>query len=147
MNTLFSSIWLIDWGLSGATTLGQSDTGSDDNEGVFCIPQSSSITGTSQSDCSVSYLGHSLGGGLTPLQRSSWCILQLQPTRKRFYRKQMSIGGTTTPGKHCSLTNEMFLIFQGKYDYLIQCKTSFHLMSRLSHVNHIYWSFPHGMAS
>ena len=47
---------------------------------MFCIPQSSSITGTLQSDCLVSYLGHLLVGGLTPLQKSSQCILQPQPT-------------------------------------------------------------------
>ena len=52
---------------------------SDGNEGVLCIPQSSSITGTSQSDCWVSYSGHSLEG-LAPLQRCSQCILQPQPT-------------------------------------------------------------------
>ena len=46
---------------------------------VLRIPQSSSITGTSLSDCFVSYTGHSLGGP-TPLQRSSRCILQPQPT-------------------------------------------------------------------
>ena len=50
--------------LSGATTPGQSGPGSDDNKGVFCIPQSSSIAGTSPSDCLVSYLGHLLGGVL-----------------------------------------------------------------------------------
>ena len=38
----------------------------------------SSITRTSPSDCFVSYTGHSLGGGLTPLQRCTWCILHLQ---------------------------------------------------------------------
>ena len=41
--------------LSGATTLGQSGPGSNHNKGVLCIPQSSSITGTSPSDCLVSY--------------------------------------------------------------------------------------------
>ena len=48
--------------LSGATTLGQSGPGSDGNEGVLHIPQSSSTAGTSPSDCLVSYPGHSLGG-------------------------------------------------------------------------------------
>ena len=56
----FSSIQPIDRALSGANTLGQSEPGSDGNEGVFHIPQSSSITGTSPSDCLVSYPGHSL---------------------------------------------------------------------------------------
>ena len=39
----FSSIWPIDKTLSGATTPGQSRPGSDGNEGVLWIPQSSSI--------------------------------------------------------------------------------------------------------
>ena len=55
-----SSIWPIDGTLSGATTPGLSWPGSDDNKGVLCILQSSSITGASQSDFSVSYPGHSL---------------------------------------------------------------------------------------
>ena len=36
------------------------EPGSDDNEGLLHIPQNSSITGTSPSDCLVSYTGHSL---------------------------------------------------------------------------------------
>ena len=43
-------------------------SGSDGNEGVLRTPQSSSITGTSQSDCLVSYPGYSLVGVL-PLFR------------------------------------------------------------------------------
>ena len=54
----------------------QSGPGSNGNEVVLYIPQSSSITGTSPSDCLESYPEHWLGGGLTPLQRCSWCILQ-----------------------------------------------------------------------
>ena len=57
----FSSIWLIDKSLSGTTTPSQSGPGSDGNKGVLYIPQSSSITGTSLSDCLESYLGYSLG--------------------------------------------------------------------------------------
>ena len=44
MSTLYSSIQPIDKTISGATTPGQSRPGSDGNEGVFYIPQSSSIT-------------------------------------------------------------------------------------------------------
>ena len=55
ISTLFSSIWPIHRTLSGATTLGQSGPGSDGNKGVLRIPQSSSITGASLSDCLVSY--------------------------------------------------------------------------------------------
>ena len=72
--------------LSGATIPGQSGPESDGNEGVLRIPQSSSITGTSPLDGLVLYLGHSLGGGgLTPLQRYSQCILQSQPTGQTFF--------------------------------------------------------------
>ena len=53
--------------------LGQSGPGSSGNEEVLCIPQSPCLTGTSPSDCLVSYPGHSLGGG-------SQCILQPQLT-------------------------------------------------------------------
>ena len=47
----------VDRTLTGATTLGQSGPGSDGNEEVLCIPQSS------LSDCLISYAGHSLWGG------------------------------------------------------------------------------------
>ena len=49
--------------LSGATMLGQSGPGSNGNEGVLRIPQSSSITGTLPSEFLVLYPGHSLRGG------------------------------------------------------------------------------------
>ena len=75
-----SSIQPIDRALSGATVPSQSGPGSKGNEGVLCISQSPSITGTSPSDCLVSYPGHPLGGGFNPLQRCSRCILQPQPT-------------------------------------------------------------------
>ena len=52
--TQFSSIWPIHRTLSGATT------GSDVNKRVLSFPQGSSITGTSPSDCLVSYPGHAL---------------------------------------------------------------------------------------
>ena len=52
--------------LSDAITLGQSVPGSNGNEGVLHIPQSSSTTGASPSDCLISYPGHSLAGGVLP---------------------------------------------------------------------------------
>ena len=58
---LFSAVWSI-----GDTTPGQSGPGGNGNEGVLCIPQSSSITGTSPSDYLVSYPRHSLSGGVLP---------------------------------------------------------------------------------
>ena len=45
----FTSFWSIDRALSGATTSGQS--GPESDEGALHIPQSSSITGASLSDC------------------------------------------------------------------------------------------------
>ena len=54
----------------------ESGLGSNINERVLYIPQSSR-TGASLSDCLVSYPGHLLGGGVLPLlQRCTWCILQ-----------------------------------------------------------------------
>ena len=69
----FSSIQPIDRTLSSATTLDQSGPGSNGNEGVLRIPQSSSITGTPTSDCLVSYPGHSFGRVL-PLCRDAVCV-------------------------------------------------------------------------
>ena len=60
--TWYSYIWSIDRTLSGVTTLGQSEPGSDGNEGMLHIPQNSSITETSPWDCLASYPGHSLEG-------------------------------------------------------------------------------------
>ena len=51
----FSYIWPIDITLSSDATPRQSGPGSDGNEGVLHIPQSSGITETSPSDCLVSY--------------------------------------------------------------------------------------------
>ena len=45
---------------------GQSGPRSNGNEEVLRIPQSPNITGTSTSDCLVSYPGHSLGWGSCP---------------------------------------------------------------------------------
>ena len=46
-----SSIWPIDRALSGASTQGHSGPGSDSNERVLYIPETSSITGAILSDC------------------------------------------------------------------------------------------------
>ena len=76
-----SSIWPIYSTLSGATTPGQNRSSNNSNEEILHIPQNSKI-GVSPSDGLMSYPGHSLwGGGLTPLQRYSWCILLPQQTK------------------------------------------------------------------
>ena len=76
----FDSIWPIDRTLSDATTLGQSGPGSNGNEEVLHIPQSSSITRTSPSDCIVSYPGHSLGGGGLPHCREAVHVFYNSPS-------------------------------------------------------------------
>ena len=65
MSNIF--IWPIDRTLSGATTLCLSEPGSNGNEEVLHIPQSSRA-GASPSDGLVSYPGHLLGGGLIEMQ-------------------------------------------------------------------------------
>ena len=52
---------------------------SNGNEEVLLIPQSTSITGASPSNCLVSYPGDSLEAVL-PLCRDAVCILQPQPS-------------------------------------------------------------------
>ena len=74
---------------SGSTTHSQSGPGSVDNEGVHCIPQSSSITRALQSYCLMSYTGHSLvwGGGVLLLCRDAFGVFysprQLEEQRKK----------------------------------------------------------------
>ena len=53
---------------SSATTLSQSELGSDDNEEVLHIPQSPSITGASPSDCLMPYPGYSLPQNIAKMQ-------------------------------------------------------------------------------
>ena len=55
INIQFSSIWPISRTRSSATTSDHGGPGSDGNEWLLHIPLSSSITGTSPSDCFVSY--------------------------------------------------------------------------------------------
>ena len=62
------AILTIDRTLPDAIIPGLSGRGNDSNEGMFCIPQSSSITGASPADCLMSYSRHSLVGVL-PLCR------------------------------------------------------------------------------
>ena len=61
---IFCSIWPIDRSLSGSTTPGQNEPGSNDNEGVLHSPQIFKA-GTSPSDGLISYQGHTLGSSYT----------------------------------------------------------------------------------
>ena len=91
-----SSTWPIDRILSGATSLDQSGPGGDGNEGVLHIPPCSSITWATQSDCLVSYQGHSLVGYLSlcwqavsvfysssQLEIREWCMLHIMATHAK----------------------------------------------------------------
>ena len=66
-----SSFLPIDRTLSGATTPSQNGPGSDGNEGVLYIPQSSSITGASLSDHLMLYTQDTRWEDLIPWQRFS----------------------------------------------------------------------------
>ena len=70
-STQFNSIWPIDRTRSDPATLGQSGPGSDGNEEVIRISQSSSITETSLLDCLVSYQRHSLRRSYPSAERQS----------------------------------------------------------------------------
>ena len=75
----------MDRALSGATTPDQRGPGSNGNVGVLRIHQSSSIAGTSPSDCLVSYPGHSWGWSYPSAEKQSvystapadWAILAM----------------------------------------------------------------------
>ena len=61
ISSQFSTIRHLYRTLLGSTTPSHSESGIDDNEGVVCILQSSSIIGALPSDCLVSYPENSLG--------------------------------------------------------------------------------------
>ena len=66
MSTLLSSIWPVDRTLS---LWARMDLGVIAIKGYSAFPQSSSITGTSSSDCLVSYPAHLLWRGVLPFCR------------------------------------------------------------------------------
>ena len=65
--------------LSGATNPGQSGSGSDGNEGVHSIHQSSSITGTSPPDGLMSYTTIHLGKSYASTEKQSVYFTVPQP--------------------------------------------------------------------
>ena len=87
--THFSSIWPIDRTLLGATTSSQCGPGSDGNKRVLCVPQHSSITEASPSDCLVSYPVQSFWECPPPLQKCCRCTLQPQPTWPAYEKNEV----------------------------------------------------------
>ena len=63
----------LDRTLSDANTLGQSRPGSDSSKGLLHVPQSSSITKDSPSDCLVPKSGHLLGESYSSAEIQSVC--------------------------------------------------------------------------
>ena len=101
---MHSSIWPIDGTLSGASTLGQSRYGSDSNERILSIPQSSSITGVWPSDCLMSYSGHLLVRGVLHIcVIYSQYILQLEQTGPSMIEENEFRMGTFIDSTHMNL--------------------------------------------
>ena len=69
---LSSTIWPIDWTLSGSTSPGQSRPGNYSNERILHIPQNSSNNGPSPLDDLISYQD-------TPLSGESYPSEEMQP--------------------------------------------------------------------
>ena len=86
ISTHFSYIWPIDRTLFGATTPSQSRPGSDGSEGLLHIPESSSITWASPSDCLESYQDTRRKGVLPLCRGAGRCILRPQPTGQADFR-------------------------------------------------------------
>ena len=80
--------------------LGQSGSGSDDNEGVHCNPKSSSITGASPSDYLVSNPGHSLGGYLSAKVQSVYSTALADWAIHRFKCQISFISGNSVYHKY-----------------------------------------------
>ena len=117
ISTQFSSIWPRDRTLICATTLGQSASGRDSNKEVLHIPQSSGNTGTS----SLHFLCHIQDTrlwDLTPLQRSSQCIWQLQPTRQWKTRVQSQVDSKNGTG--CNFCLMLSIIREREYHPSLQ---------------------------
>ena len=89
---LFSSIRAIDRTLSGATTPVQCGPGSLGNKRVLCIPQSSSITGTSTSDFLLSV--HLLVGVLS-LCRGAVVVFYSPSQLGNLFRRLMTAWGVS----------------------------------------------------
>ena len=78
----------LDRTLSGAKKPNQSQPGSDGKEWVLRIPQNSSITGTSPSDCFVSFSGHPLGETYSSAENAVtkfYSLCRLSQTGLRIY--------------------------------------------------------------
>ena len=89
-------LYLTHMTLLGDTTMDQSELGSNGNEGVLFIPQSSSATRASPTDCLVSYSMHSLGESYLIAEMQSvysavtadWAKLHSSPSNQNLFLVQ-----------------------------------------------------------
>ena len=97
--------------LSSATTPSQSGPGSEGNEGILSIPQSSSTTGTPPSDCVVSYPGHSLGGYPSAEMQSVYSTAPAVRASKEYLKpyNYMQIICSKNSNTLCSFNNNLLL--------------------------------------
>ena len=134
ISTQFSSIWPIERTLSGATTPGPNGPGSDGNEGVLHIPQSSSITGASLSVCLVSYPGHSLEGSY-PFAEKQW-VYSTVPANRAIHILGALKSDTHTHIHTHTHTHTCIYMYIYMYIYIYVCSVfeSFKFSYQLFHI-------------
>ena len=140
----FSSNWPVEKTLLSATTTGKSEPGSDGNERLLRIPQSSSINTTSPSDCLVSYQDTRCWRGVIPQQRSSWCILRILGFASTIWSYgQISISCTIPSGSPSPPTRvKSFTLFTLVYCTHLLCDLSYRLYHHITHTCYFVTSYP-----
>ena len=132
----FSSIWLIDKTLSGATNPGQSEPGSDGNEGVLLHFPNLQYYWSLSIRLFIVISRTLVGDGLTPLQRSCCCNLQPQPTWQVINR---TLIGVVLP-----LCRDAVGIFYSQSSFICPQLNSFkYCYLTLVILLHIIYSFAH----
>ena len=100
-----------------ATIPGQSEPESDENEGIICIPQSSSITEISPSDCFVisrKLVGESYASEESYSSAEMQSVHSAAPATRAFLRKEFSY-------YYMLIHSDQFSSFSGSQFLHIQC--------------------------
>ena len=140
-----SSTWPTDRTLSGTTTLSQSGPGSDGNELVLCIPQSSSITRALTSECLMSYPRYWL------VKRGSYPPAENKPIRKSFKKRWLSFitcirifseiqWGTSSWTKKMTLKGFHYYQRQTSRIYLTLAIRLYYFSSPLDSIQYLHWT-------
>ena len=109
-----SSIWYIDRSRLGATIPGQGRSGNDSNEGVLHIPQSSSITGASPSDCLISYPRHTFGDSYSSAEMQSGYPVASADCATTFFKWMGCPRGVMVKAMNCGIVVREFVL-QSRY--------------------------------